>query len=123
MREFLSLRASEDAKMQESVSELLTESNTHELEIKNKTKNLLIQILLKQGQVEVIPGKFLTGELEFSWIIITFSDYTEAQFIQRETVEDMNSEIKQFGTAKIEAMIESADFRKVAQKTRNQNRD
>ena len=67
MREFLSLRASEDAKMQESVSELLTESNTHELEIKNKTKNLLIQILLKQGQVEVIPGKFLTGELEFSW--------------------------------------------------------
>ena len=66
MREFLSLRASEDAKMQERVSELLTESNTHELEIKNKTKNLLIQILLKQGQVEVIPGKFLTGELEFS---------------------------------------------------------
>ena len=66
MREFLSLRASEDAKMQESVSELLTESNTHELEIKNKTKNLLIQILLKQGQVEVIPGKFLTGELELS---------------------------------------------------------
>lgn len=66
MREFLSLRASEDAKLQERVSELLTESNTHELEIKNKTKNLLIQILLKQGQVEVNPGKFLTGELEFS---------------------------------------------------------
>jgi hypothetical protein len=35
----------------------------------------------------------------------------------------MNSEIKQFGTAKIEAMIESADFRKVLQKIRNQNRD
>jgi hypothetical protein len=67
MREFLSLRASEDAKLQERVSELLTESNTHELEIKNKTKNLLIQILLKQGQVEVNPGKFLTGEVEFSW--------------------------------------------------------
>lgn len=56
-------------------------------------------------------------------IIITLSDYTEAQFIHRETVEDMNSEIKQFGTAKIEAMIESADFRKVLQKIRNQNRD
>ena len=56
-------------------------------------------------------------------MIIMFSDYTEAQFIHRETVEDMNSEIKQFGTAKIEAMIESADFRKVAQQTRNKNRD
>ena len=67
MREFLSLPASEDSKMQERVSDLLTESNTHELEIKNKAKNLLIQILLKQGQVEVNPGKFLTGEF---WIII-----------------------------------------------------
>jgi hypothetical protein len=65
MREFLSLRTSEEAKLQERVSELLTESNTHELEIKNKTKNLLIQILLKQGQVEVNPGKFLTGEFDF----------------------------------------------------------
>lgn len=67
MREFLSLRASEDSEMQQRVSDLLTESNTHELEMKNKSKNLLIQILLKQGQVEVNPGKFLTGEF---WVLL-----------------------------------------------------
>ena len=61
MKDFLSLRASEDARIQAQASDMLTESNSHELEMKNKAKNLLIQILLKQGQVEVNPGKFLTG--------------------------------------------------------------
>ena len=45
-------------------------------------ENLSIQLLLKQGQVEI--------EIEES-------SFTEAVFVHREVVEDLNSQIKQYG--------------------------
>jgi len=61
--------------------------------------NLEVQLLLKQGQVEVSPGPFIT-------------DYTDSALIHRSVVEDLNAQITTLGKGKIATMEDSKEFRK-----------
>ncbi|XP_062576681.1 cilia- and flagella-associated protein 43-like isoform X2 [Saccostrea cucullata] len=61
--------------------------------------NLEVQLMLKQGQVEVDPTNFI-------------HDYKDSALIHRSVVEELNSNIKQLGESKITSMMESKDFRK-----------
>ncbi|KAK3771256.1 hypothetical protein RRG08_024335 [Elysia crispata] len=61
--------------------------------------NLEVQLLLKQGQIEVDAGPFVR-------------DYRDSVLVHRSVVEDLNSTIKQLGESKITSMVESKDFRK-----------
>ena len=63
------------------------------------TCNLEIQLVMKQGQVEVDPGQFI-------------ADYKDSLLIDRGVVEELNGKIRQLGEGKIASMIESKDFRK-----------
>ncbi|PVD30534.1 hypothetical protein C0Q70_09802 [Pomacea canaliculata] len=63
------------------------------------TLDLEVQLLLKQGQVEVDAGQFI-------------HDYNNSVLIHRSVVEDLNATIKQLGESKIASMMESKDFRK-----------
>ncbi|GAB1603660.1 hypothetical protein Ahia01_000647300 [Argonauta hians] len=58
-----------------------------------------IQLLMKQGQVE----------LEHDVII---HDYDDAVLIHRNIIEDLNTKIKELGEQKIASMVESKNFRK-----------
>ena len=91
---------------------MIVESELVSKSVADCAENLSIQLLLKQGQVE---------------IEIDEASFNEAVFVHREVVEDLNSQIKQYGSVylmflfflnflfrqnKIDAMLESKDFRK-----------
>ncbi|XP_065649701.1 cilia- and flagella-associated protein 43 isoform X4 [Hydra vulgaris] len=61
--------------------------------------NIEVQLLLKQGQVEV-------GSCDL------VPDYTECILVHRSVVENLNSTIKALGQTKLASMRESKDFRK-----------
>ena len=61
--------------------------------------NLEIQLLLKQGQVEVDPGVFSTK-------------FDNALLIHRSVIEDLNSQIVTLGEAKVSSMIDCKDYYK-----------
>ncbi|KAH9492451.1 Cilia- and flagella-associated protein 43, partial [Bulinus truncatus] len=61
--------------------------------------NLEVQLLLKQGQIEVEAGPFIR-------------DFRDSVLVHRNVVEDLNATIKQLGERKIASMVESKDFRK-----------
>ncbi|XP_052225547.1 cilia- and flagella-associated protein 43-like isoform X5 [Dreissena polymorpha] len=61
--------------------------------------NLEVQLLLKQGQVEVDAGSFI-------------QEYKDSALIHRSVVEELNNNIQQLGESKIASMVESKDFRK-----------
>ncbi|XP_064629915.1 cilia- and flagella-associated protein 43-like isoform X2 [Lineus longissimus] len=99
MNAFMQKRQEEDEKLRNEIDDL-----THAL---NKVKddkmrfqcNLEIQLLLKQGQVEVDAGPFI-------------HDYSHSILIHRSVVEDLNAKIRALGEGKISSMVESKDFRK-----------
>ncbi|XP_029377676.1 cilia- and flagella-associated protein 43 [Echeneis naucrates] len=75
-----------------------------ELESMHKERNCLqtdnmVQVLLKQGQVEVSA----TGMT---------ADYSDSTLIHRSVVEDFNKAIRMLGEQKIAIMVEGKDFRK-----------
>ncbi|XP_066933494.1 cilia- and flagella-associated protein 43-like [Clytia hemisphaerica] len=61
--------------------------------------NLEVQLLLKQGQIEVGNCKYVP-------------DYTDSVLIHRSAIEDLNAVIKTLGEAKLSSMHESKEFRK-----------
>merc|ERR1711937_451362 len=95
---FVNQQRKEKLKIEE-IEKILDELNHHQMNIEKSTDSLLIQLLLKQGQVEIESDEFS----------INFSN---AVFLHRTVVEDLNSQIKHFGRNKIDAMLESSDFRK-----------
>jgi hypothetical protein len=99
MRTFLETREAEDAAMESAIGDLLDEANLNQVAMDDSQSNLLIQLLLKQGQVEIESSRF---EVDFS----------NTAFLHRSVLEDLNFQIKHFGTNKIDAMLESRDFRK-----------
>ena len=74
MKQFLEARQAEDGELEAEVNLLLEEAMSHQNNIDQSGENLLIQLLLKQGQVE-IEGK------EFA------IDYSNAVFLHRTVVE------------------------------------
>ena len=62
--------------------------------------NLEVQLLMRQGQVEVEAGDFIHS-------------FTDSILIHRGVVEDLNRKIQTLGDQKIKSMNESKDFRSV----------
>ncbi|XP_076599514.1 cilia- and flagella-associated protein 43 [Chaetodon auriga] len=99
MQAFLQKRRDEDKAAQQEIKNL-----SDELESLHKEKNrflmdIMVQVLLKQGQVEVS-----TTDLT--------ADYTDSVLLHRSVVEDHNRTIRTLGEQKIASMVECKDFRK-----------
>jgi len=82
MLSFIGNRRQEDEDNEELIGKIIVESENNLKEISDSEINLAIQLLLKQGQVE---------------IEIDDKSFLEAIFVHREVVEDLNSQIKQYG--------------------------
>ncbi|GFO10121.1 cilia- and flagella-associated protein 43-like isoform x2 [Plakobranchus ocellatus] len=99
MQAFLQKRQEEEDRLKQETDELgqlLTRLKEDEQRF---ILNLEVQLLLKQGQIEVDAGPFIR-------------DYRDSVLVHRSVVEDLNSTIKQLGESKIASMVESKDFRK-----------
>ncbi|XP_074238942.1 cilia- and flagella-associated protein 43 isoform X6 [Saimiri boliviensis] len=99
MAAFLRKRVEEDEKVQQEIERVF-----HELILLQDEKvrfqlNLTIQILLKQGQVE----------LENFQLVL---EYADAILINKNIIEDLNSVIRTQGQKKIASMMESKDVHK-----------
>ncbi|KAK2824393.1 hypothetical protein Q5P01_021568 [Channa striata] len=99
MQAFLQKRINEDKAAQQEIRNL-----SDDLESLHKEKNrfltdIMVQVLLKQGQVEV-SSTDLTP------------DYTDSVLLHRTVVEDLNKTIRMLGERKIASMVECKDFRK-----------
>ncbi|XP_039994475.1 cilia- and flagella-associated protein 43 [Xiphias gladius] len=99
MQAFLQKRRDEYKAVQQEIKNL-----SDDLESLHKEKNrflmdIMVQVLLKQGQVEV-PTADLTA------------DYTDSVLLHRSVVEDLNRTIRMLGEQKIASMVECKDFRK-----------
>ncbi|XP_045438024.1 cilia- and flagella-associated protein 43 isoform X2 [Pipistrellus kuhlii] len=99
MMAFLRKRVEEDEKVQEEIEKV-----THELVLLQEEKvkfqlNLTIQILLKQGQVEIENFQLLL-------------EYADAILINKTIIEDLNAVIRTQGHKKVASMMESKDIHK-----------
>eukprot|EP00074_Homo_sapiens_P078203 XP_011538502.1 cilia- and flagella-associated protein 43 isoform X9 [Homo sapiens] len=99
MATFLQKRVEEEEKVQQEIERVF-----HELILLQEEKvrfqlNLTIQILLKQGQVE----------LENFQLVLEYSD---AILINKNIIEDLNSVIRTQGQKKVASMMESKDVHK-----------
>ncbi|KAM7447734.1 Cilia- and flagella-associated protein 43 [Porites harrisoni] len=99
MNSFLQKRTEEDEKVNRELEITLQELQRLRDEKMRFLINLEVQLLLKQGQVEVSPGSFIT-------------DYTDSALIHRSVVEDLNAQITTLGKGKIATMEDSKEFRK-----------
>nr|XP_020456113.1 cilia- and flagella-associated protein 43 [Monopterus albus] len=98
MQAFLQKRKYEDTAAQEikNLSDKL--ESLHKEKIRFH-KDIMVQVLLKQGQVEAS-----TTDLT--------ADYTDSVLLHRSVVEDLNRTIRMLGQLKIATMVECKDFRK-----------
>ncbi|XP_055976813.1 cilia- and flagella-associated protein 43 [Sorex fumeus] len=99
MTAFLRKRTEEDEKVQQDIEKVY-----HELILLQEEKvkyqlNLTIQILLKQGQIELENFQFLM-------------EYSDAILINKNIIEELNSVIRTQGQKKVASMMESKDFHK-----------
>ncbi|XP_054585197.1 cilia- and flagella-associated protein 43 [Eptesicus fuscus] len=99
MMAFLRKRVDEDEKVQEEIEKV-----SHELILLQEEKvkfqlNLTIQILLKQGQVELENFQLLL-------------EYADAILINKTIIEDLNAVIRTQGHKKVASMMESKDIHK-----------
>lgn len=99
MQAFLHKRQEEDETLRFEIDDINTQINKLKEDQQRFSLNLEVQLLLKQGQVEVDAGQFV-------------HDYRDSVLVHRSVVEDLNSTIKQLGESKIASMVESKDFRK-----------
>ncbi|KAM9618738.1 cilia- and flagella-associated protein 43 [Trichechus inunguis] len=96
---FLRKRIEEDEKVQQSIEKVFRELILLQEEKVEFQLNLTIQILLKQGQVE----------LENFQLILEYSD---AILINKSIIEDLNSVVRTQGQKKVTSMMESKDVHK-----------
>ncbi|XP_041802985.1 cilia- and flagella-associated protein 43 [Chelmon rostratus] len=99
MQAFLQKRRDEDKAAQQEIKNLSDELESLHKEKNRFLMNIMVQVLLKQGQVEVS-----TTDLT--------ADYTEAVLLHRSVLEDLNRTIRTLGEQKITTMVECKDFRK-----------
>ncbi|CAH1259175.1 CFAP43 [Branchiostoma lanceolatum] len=99
MNAFLQKRTEEDDRLMDDIDDLITLQNKLREDKMRWILNLEVQFLLKQGQVEVDSGPFI-------------HDYSDSILLHRGVIEDLNSNIKTLGDAKLQIMVESKDFRK-----------
>lgn len=99
MQAFLQKRREEEKAAEEEITMI-----SEELEKLHKVKNrfnvdVMVQVLLKQGQVEVSNAELT-------------ADYSNSVLLQRSVVEDLNKTIRTLGEQRIATMVECKDFRK-----------
>ncbi|XP_072177751.1 cilia- and flagella-associated protein 43-like [Diadema setosum] len=99
MNGFLQRRQEEDERLKSDIEDLIDALNRLREERLRFTCNLEVQLVLKQGQVEIDCGSFIP-------------EYGDSVLLHRSVVEDLNASIRQLGELKITAMKESKDFRK-----------
>ncbi|XP_053407637.1 cilia- and flagella-associated protein 43-like isoform X4 [Mercenaria mercenaria] len=99
MQQFQQKRQEEDDQLKNDIDSIGEQLNKLRDDRTRFNLNLEVQLLLKQGQVEVDAGSFI-------------HDYKDSALIHRNVVEDLNGTIKQLGESKIASMVESKDFRK-----------
>lgn len=95
----LQQRQEEDEKLQQEIEDTIREINLVSEHKMKFSYNLEVQLLLKQGQVEVNPGPFIPL-------------YKDSVLVHKSVVEELNKVIRTFGASKIASMVESKDFRK-----------
>ncbi|XP_075791642.1 cilia- and flagella-associated protein 43 isoform X2 [Pelodiscus sinensis] len=100
MQAFLQKRMDDDEKIKMDIEKVLNELNILREEKMRFQLDLTIQLLLKQGQVELesVPG--------------LIPDYTDAILIHKSVIEELNCTIRAQGEKKIASMVESKDFSK-----------
>nr|XP_034327595.1 cilia- and flagella-associated protein 43 isoform X6 [Crassostrea gigas] len=99
MDNFYKKRVEEDERLRNEIEGIFDTLNKLHDDRVRFNLNLEVQLMLKQGQVEVDPTNFI-------------QDYKDSALIHRTVVEELNSNIKQLGESKITSMMESKDFRK-----------
>ncbi|XP_069737532.1 LOW QUALITY PROTEIN: cilia- and flagella-associated protein 43-like [Phaenicophaeus curvirostris] len=99
MQAFLQRRMDDDEKIKSELEGIFQELRWVQEEKKKFQRNLTVQFLLKQGQVE----------LESTGI----PDYSDAILINRSVIEELNSSIMAQGRKKIASVVECKDFSKV----------
>uniref|UniRef100_A0A8C5N2I0 Cilia- and flagella-associated protein 43 n=1 Tax=Leptobrachium leishanense TaxID=445787 RepID=A0A8C5N2I0_9ANUR len=99
MQSFLQKRIEEDEKMQQDIENIMQEISVLRNEKMKLQHDLLVQFLLKQGQVEI----------EITDLI---PDYQDALLLQRSAIEELNKSIQESGSKKIVKMTECKDFGK-----------
>ncbi|KAL4232016.1 Cilia- and flagella-associated protein 43 [Mactra antiquata] len=99
MQQFQQKRYEEDEVLRNEIDDIGEVLNKLRDDRARFSLNLEVQLLLKQGQVEVDAGSFI-------------HEYKDSALIHRSVVEDLNGTIKQLGESKIASMVESKDFRK-----------
>ncbi|XP_018552334.1 LOW QUALITY PROTEIN: cilia- and flagella-associated protein 43 [Lates calcarifer] len=99
MQAFLQKRRDEDKATQQEIQNLSDEIESLHKEKNRFLMDIMVQVLLKQGQVEV-STRGMTA------------DYTDSLLLHRSVVEDLNRTIRMLGEQKIVAMVECKDFRK-----------
>nr|XP_015203067.1 PREDICTED: cilia- and flagella-associated protein 43 [Lepisosteus oculatus] len=99
MQAFLQKRTEEDDCVKQDIKNIIDELNGTRDEKMRFQLDLMVQFLIKQGQVEVETGNFI-------------ADYSDSVLLHRSVVEDLNGTIKTLGEQKIASMVESKEFRK-----------
>ncbi|KAF7668376.1 hypothetical protein LDENG_00016910 [Lucifuga dentata] len=99
MQAFLQKRINEDETVQQEIKNLIDELESLHKEKNRFLSDIMVQVLIKQGQVEV-PPTALT------------SDYSDSVLHHRSVVEDLNTTIRMLGKQKIAIMVDCKDFRK-----------
>ncbi|KAM6184787.1 cilia- and flagella-associated protein 43 [Rhynchocyon petersi] len=99
MMAFLRKRIEEDEKVQQNIEKVFRELVVLQEEKVKFQMNLTIQILLKQGQVELENFQFTL-------------EYSDAILINKNIIEDLNSVIRTQGQKKVTSMMESRDVHK-----------
>ncbi|XP_075245567.1 cilia- and flagella-associated protein 43-like isoform X2 [Convolutriloba macropyga] len=97
---FLKRRGEDEKAVSEKVERLQTSLQKVRDEKQSRMMNLEVQLLMRQGQVEV--------EAKEDFI----HDFQDSILIHRGVVENLNGKISKLGGEKIESMNESKDFRK-----------
>ncbi|XP_051883623.1 cilia- and flagella-associated protein 43 [Pristis pectinata] len=99
MQTFLQKRIDEDEHCNQMISNYIQAINNLR-EIKSQFQlNLMLQLVLKQGQVEVQSDDFI-------------SDYSSSILLHKGVVEDLNNTIQLLGEKKVAIMVECKDFKK-----------
>ncbi|KAL8576297.1 hypothetical protein ACOMHN_006220 [Nucella lapillus] len=99
MQAFLQKRQDEEDSLKNEIDDITAQINKLKEDQQQFSLNLEVQLLLKQGQVEVDSGQFV-------------HDYRDSVLVHRSVVEELNTTIKHLGESKITSMVESKDFRK-----------
>jgi len=99
MMSFMTKRQEEDDTLKNDIEDIGHQINKLKEDEQRFILNLEVQLLLKQGQIEVDAGPFIR-------------DFRDSVLVHRSVVEDLNNTIKQLGESKIASMVESKDFRK-----------